>query len=564
MLSSLILVSRQLLARIRNLEKRKGIPKAELIIVIGLTLFLSLWLPWNIDTNPMGSEAETYNTQAKCIEIRLAGDNRDGGFCDFLFFGSRHELIYSILILFTRKILHSGIFTMRILVNILNILTAIIIYLLLRKLNSTHLSSILAVLLYFLIPYKLEFINEPGAENLLFLFVFGLIYYIVASKEKKFSVTFLVLCWLLIFTRIEFVFILPVFVAWYLSKNRIKIDKIGYLKILLMSLPLILVLYEFSKTRTCGLVSSGFSPLLTMSGLIFIFVINRIYKNKDFLREFVESSILIIASLYLAFKAPADSYFTISSYLNRVLKIWIPATHLAIKEGHLAINIFLFLSLVATVIYLIKTQKKGYKNILALVFIALQIFLTRTFLQPLFLNTRTLSVVLTFFLLPLILIQGLVFSIDKDDLGIKKQRNRVKKWLVISAYIILVCLSIVGLLKTNFNRGTIYKFYDAIDNCQEHESILFLTGEMNLPLIYSSNNIVPISHMMEEIDKKYDKIILNHSNICWIDYKDSDNEGEEFNRLLNKIREILKKDYDVKGKYENSLLITYSLQKKPT
>ena len=432
MLSSLILVSRKLLAKVRNLEKRNGIPKAEIIIVIGLTLFLSLWLPWNIDTNPMGSEAETYNTQAKCIEIRLAGNNRDGGFCDFLFFGSRHELIYSILILLTRKILHSGIFTLRILVNILNILTAIMIYLLLRKLNLNHLSSILTVLLYFLIPYKLEFINEPGAENLLFLFVFGLIYYIIASKEKKFSATLLILCWLLIFTRIEFIFIIPVFVAWHLSKNRIKIGKVEYLKILLVSLPLILVLYEFSKTRTCGWVSSGFSPLLTISGLIFIFVINRIYKNKDFLREFVESSILIIASLYLAFKAPAGSYFTIPSYLNRVLTIWLPAIHLAIKEGHLAIKVFLFSSLVATAVYLIRTQKKEYRSILTLVFIALQIFLTRTFLQFLFLNTRTLSVVLTFFLLPLALIQGLVFSIDKNDLGIKKQKNRVKKWHVVS------------------------------------------------------------------------------------------------------------------------------------
>jgi hypothetical protein len=521
---TLVLTLCSLFYNLASKKKHLRFNTKDIFFLAVLVTIQVIWLPWTYDTNQLYAESYSYESQAACIKEGEEGIVRSGGFCGEQLFSGTHELTYPIIILGAKKIFGRAL-GMRILTNILNILTTMMIYLILRFFSKNQLISLALSLSYYLIPFKNQFIKEYSAENLLFLIAFGALTYIIYYRreqkghyKERIPITFLLIIWSLLITRIEFIFVIPLFISFFISKNKIKIKWTEYFVMFGIAIPLLLILLDLCNSfRMTGFMQFRFFPVMLLTLLIFDFSINRFLRNKDFLREGIFYFIYTLGIIFFLNRASVHDHYTLVEYSKRLCSNWFPEV---IRQFTIGSLLFKFLILGGITILLIEIFKsiKNKSNdefvpfSIALVLISFQIFFVYSYLEPLDIDFRFVVTSMSFFFIPVSIQWAHLFDLKRLD---SSRVQRVKR-LISLILIIIVTLFLFQIdhpIEGNQSRKS------AFEACNTNYPILhYSPSGIQSSYSQTENNVVPIPFSLYSEDE-IRKIISEYENICWVKEK---------------------------------------------
>ncbi|MDI3544223.1 MAG: hypothetical protein PWQ28_504 [Candidatus Woesearchaeota archaeon] len=504
------------------IRKKRKIDSMDLIFISLLVVIQAIWFPWTYNTVNIDSEYYAHASQASCIIEGEKGIERSGGICENEMFLGDHELTYPLFLIGAREIFGDELGE-RILVNILNIFTTLFIYLILRQFSKNRILCFTFSLLYYLIPFKNVYILEYFAENLLFFLSFGLLLYIVESKEddkeksKKLPLFLVLLSWLLIFTRIELIFVVPLLISIYLSKNKIKISLRDYLLNGAISAFFLLILFSFSNIRTKGMIGINFFPVMLLSLFVADFIVNRLFKNKDYIREFVFYALYFGGIIFFLLNGYHDNHYSISQYGYRLSNFWIPELFKTLLNSNIIFKLVIFGGLgfliYETFLYFSNAKRRKMKNrdsffiSIALILVSFQIFITYSFLEPLNIDFRFIITSLSFFFIPI----GIVW-VDFFSLNSKGYIKIIK--IVIS---LLLCIAtIFFLFQIQHQEGNGELIEDAAEECPDDSFVLFYSAGGIHSLIAETNvSILPLSFTISD-QEEAKEVLEQYNNICWL------------------------------------------------
>ncbi len=300
-----------------------------LLILIALMTFI-FSLPF-FDRS-MTSESLTYESQAKCILDRIFFRTPElDEYCTFWLFSGEHELTYPIAISVIRTIFPQQHYDlgMRGLVFFLNLLSSFFIFLFVSRRKGPYI-ALFASFLLFVMPLFLFYVFNFYSENLYLMIFFSIIFITDYVKLKNLHFLAFILS-ILVLTRVETILLLPVIIAYIISRRNIDLNLKNKptRKVILLTLAVFLLFgfffYLTSEIRVMGQTEVSISafalfPLYLSTSLAFL-----LFSHKKKRLYALSGVIFFLAILiYSLSRTQVLGHYSLSGYLDRLFAYWLP------------------------------------------------------------------------------------------------------------------------------------------------------------------------------------------------------------------------------------------------